>query len=151
MATSWKNVRAAKTMRKSGIILDLEANKTDKEIWENFNNRIDTEEVIVSDYMAEFCSALCESKIPMRLSLITEYLPLVVPTRKQELALFAATICINHDEKEKALENINTYKETYGTDKEILIEELSYYTAFDSENIDKISSLVEKIENYKTV
>ena len=60
MATSWKNVRAARTMRKGDMILGLNDGKTDAEIWEKFNAEIDAD--VVSDYMAEFCGILTETK-----------------------------------------------------------------------------------------
>ena len=151
MATSWKNVRAAKTMRKSDVLLALNDGKTDAEVWEIFNNGIDKEQVILSDYMAEFCVILTESKTPMRLSLVTEYLPSIIPTRKQELHHFAIAICSNHGDAEKTKEYIDSYRDTYGNSKDILLEELNYYTVFYSENTDKIKELVKAVENYSEV
>ena len=146
MATSWSTVRAGKTMRKSTMLLDLNQNKSDIEIWENFNALID--EDIVSDYMVEFCSILSEAQTPIRVSLVTEYLPSVIPTRKQELALFAVAICLNHGETETALQHIEQYKNQYGEDKEILVEELNYYNSFSPENTEEIQALVAAIQAF---
>lgn len=145
----WTEARIAKTLRKSTILLDLNNNKTDEEIWANFNNLIN--ENIVSDYMSEICSILSESNFPLRLSMITDYLPTIHSKRKQELAVFAIIACINHDEPEKALKHIDAYKSEYGTDRKILIEELNYYTSFDSNNIEKISSIIEEINSLKEI
>lgn len=149
MATSWKNVRAAKTMRKGDMILGLSDGNTDAEIWEKFNAEINAD--VVSDYMAEFCGVLTETKTPMRLSLVTNYLPTIFPNRKQELLHFAIIICSNHNDAEGTAEYIDLYKKTYGEDKEILLEELNYYNTFDTENVVKIAELVKAIKNYSEV
>ena len=146
---TWDDARVAKTLRKSTMLLDLNNNKTDEEIWTNFNNLIN--ENIISDYMSEICSVLSEPNFPMRLSLVTDYLPTIYNKRKQELSVFAIIICINHNEPQKALEYIETYKTEYGTDRRILIEELNYYTSFDSQNIEKISSIIEEINSFREI
>lgn len=144
--TPWTEARATKAIRKSTVLLDLNSEKTDEEIWANFNSLIN--ENIVSDYTAEFCGYLCESSFPMRLSLVTEYLPTVVKRRKKELAIFAIAICTNHNKQEQALQYINEYKTNYGTDKVVLVEELNYYTSFEPGNIEKISSIMTEIETF---
>ena len=147
--TSWTEVRAAKTMRKSTMLLDLNAEKSDEEVWHNFNNLIN--EDIVSDYMSEFCNLLCEPSFPVRLSLVTEYLPSIITNRKKELTVFAIAICANHNDPKKAIEYIEKYKKEYGSDKIILIEELNYYVAFDSTNTKKISSLMAEIKELENI
>lgn len=151
MAVSWKTVRAAKTMRKGSVITDLEEGKTDKEVWDNFNSRIDKDIVVVSDYMAEFCEILLESKTPFRLSLVTDFLPKKESSRKKELNLFAIAMCVSHNDSENAVTYIAKYRESYGEDKDILVEELSYYNTFEPENTEKIASLLTAIEAYKGV
>lgn len=145
----WNNARTGKTIREANLILDLSSGKEDERIWIKFNQYIDND--IVSDYFAEFCSILCESKTPMRESLFTMLLPEKVPNRKQETSRFLITMYLSHGESEKALEAIANYKKEYGSTKEVLVEELEYYNSFDTENTAKIEELIEAIQNFEAV
>ena len=149
MAVTWENVRARKTMRKSTMLLDLNAGKTDAEIWANFNDLID--EDIVSDYMAEFCNVLCEAQVPLRLSLTAAYLPSVIPARAQELHRFTVLMCTTHNDAAGATQYIDSYVAKYGKDKAILLEELNYYNTFDPGNTTIIQELVTAIKAYGEV
>lgn len=147
--TTWNNIRTGKTIRKANLILDLSSGKEDERIWTKFNQYTDND--IVSDYFAEFCSILCESKTPMRESLFTTLLPEKVPNRKQEISRFLITMYLSHNESEKALKAITSYKKEYGNTKEVLVEELEYYNSFDTENTAKIEELIEAIQSFETV
>lgn len=149
MAVTWENVRAGKTMRKSTMILDLNAGKPDAEIWANFNALID--EDVVSDYMAEFCSVLCEAQVPLRLSLTAAYLPSVIPVRAQELHRYTVLMCTTHNDATGAKQYIDSYITKYGKDKAILLEELNYYNTFEPTNTTTIQELVAEIEAFGEV
>lgn len=145
----WNNARTGKTIRKANVLLDIANGKDDKNVWSKFNLYTDAD--AATDYVIEFCSIICDAKTPLRETLFTDFLPSLVPSRKQEFARFLVTAYLNHNEQEKASAAIKDYKEEYGKTKEILVEELEFCSMFDSENTTKMEELITSIQSFETV